>query len=206
MRSVRIASSGRMSKPRCPISGRRRSRTAPRRPPWPSPPRRGVIGTPRASMRGAADQILGHVEGDDAAAVHPVDHAAHFAHHLGADAVARQDQQLLVGGHRTFLAIQPSGDRRASRRARRGCAARSASMCCRVLQRLADVVQAVQQQVLAEGVDLEVDFLAVRPHHHLPLQIDGERALPPSCASSISMSQTARGRRIGRMPFLKQLL
>ena len=32
------------------------------------------------------------------------------------------------------------------------------------------------------------------------------RALPPSFASSISASQIARGRRIGRMPFLKLLL
>src|SRR6185312_9488068 len=44
----------------------------------------------------------------------------------------------------------------------------------RVLQRLADVVETVQQQVLAERVDIEVDFLAVRPHHHLARQIDGE--------------------------------
>ena len=41
---------------------------------------------------GTADDVLGHVEGDHAAAVHPVDHAADFAHHFGADAVTRQDQ------------------------------------------------------------------------------------------------------------------
>ena len=43
-----------------------------------------------------------------------------------------------------------------------------------MLQRLADVVQPVQQRVLAERVDVEVDFLAVRPDHHLALEIDGD--------------------------------
>ena len=41
---------------------------------------------------GAADQILGDVEGRLAGTRHPVDHAADLAHHFGADAVARQEQ------------------------------------------------------------------------------------------------------------------
>ena len=49
--------------------------------------------------RGAADQAFLDVEGDGAAAVHPVDDAADLAHHLGADAVAGQDEKLLVGRH-----------------------------------------------------------------------------------------------------------
>ena len=40
---------------------------------------------------GAADQILGYVEGDFAAVIEPVDHPAHLAHDFRADAVTRQD-------------------------------------------------------------------------------------------------------------------
>ena len=60
-----------------------------------------VIGQGRARRidGGAADQVFGHVEGDVTACVHPVDDAANLAHHLGTDAVARQEQQFLVGGH-----------------------------------------------------------------------------------------------------------
>ena len=45
-----------------------------------------------------------------------------------------------------------------------------------LLQRQANVVKAIEQAMLAERVDFEVDFLAVRPDHDLPLQIDGQRA------------------------------
>jgi len=42
------------------------------------------------------------------------------------------------------------------------------------LQGLADVVEAVQQEMLAERVHLERDFLAGGPHDDLPFEIDGE--------------------------------
>ena len=69
-----------------------------------------LVGDRRAARidRGAAHQIVRDVERDHAAAVHPVDDATHLAHHLGADAVARQDQQLLVGGHR-MSPVRPGG-------------------------------------------------------------------------------------------------
>jgi hypothetical protein len=40
----------------------------------------------------AADQVLGHVEGD-ALRAEPVDDLAHLGHDLGADPVAGQDKQ-----------------------------------------------------------------------------------------------------------------
>ena len=43
--------------------------------------------------------------------------------------------------------------------------------CCKVL---ADVVQAVQQQVFAERIDVEPNLLAARTDHHLPREINGQ--------------------------------
>src|SRR5208282_5959653 len=43
-----------------------------------------------------------------------------------------------------------------------------------VLQRLADIVQSVQQQVLAEWIDIEMDFLTVRTGDDLAGEIDGD--------------------------------
>ena len=59
----------------------------------------------------------------------------------------------------------------------------------RVLQGLADVVQPVQQQVLAERVDVEVDLLAVRAHHHLAFEVDGD---PRVAAESRILHQHGR--------------
>ena len=59
-----------------------------------------------------------------------------------------------------------------------GCAAPARAFVARdprrVLQRLADVVEAVQQRVLAERVDVEVDLLAVRADHDLAFEVDGD--------------------------------
>ena len=55
----------------------------------------GIVGV----EGGAADQVFRDLEGDGAALVHPLDNAAHLGHYLGADAVARQNEQFLVGGH-----------------------------------------------------------------------------------------------------------
>src|SRR5436190_14291019 len=41
--------------------------------------------------------------------------------------------------------------------------------------RQADVVEAVEQAVLAEGIDFELHYAAVRPANFLPLEIDRER-------------------------------
>src|SRR5580700_2572583 len=43
-----------------------------------------------------------------------------------------------------------------------------------VLQRLADVVQPVEQRVFSERIDIEVDFLAVRPDDDLAGKVDGD--------------------------------
>ena len=101
------------------------------------------------------------------APVHPVDDPAHFAHHLGPDAVARQDQQLFIGGSITLpTSWQP------------GLRLRPLGLECvdlrGALHGLADIVETVEQQVLAERVDAERDLLAVRPDHHLPRQVHGD--------------------------------
>ena len=64
----------------------------------------------------------------------------------------------------------------------------------------------LQQAVLAERVDVELDHAAVRSVDFLLLQIDGQVALAPRLASSISLSTSSCGSLIGRMPFWKQLL
>src|SRR4051794_2028333 len=46
-----------------------------------------------------------------------------------------------------------------------------------VLQGLADIIEPVQQQVAAQRVDLEGDFLTGGPHHHLTLEIDGDAGI-----------------------------
>src|SRR4051794_7207644 len=46
-----------------------------------------------------------------------------------------------------------------------------------MLEGLADIVQAVQQQVLAERIDLEADFLAVRADDNLLLEVDGQAGI-----------------------------
>ena len=43
-----------------------------------------------------------------------------------------------------------------------------------VLQGLADIVQPIQQQMLAKRIDVEVNFLAVRADDDLAFQIDGD--------------------------------
>ncbi len=63
---------------------------------------RGAVGVDG----GAADMVVGDVERDHPAAVHPVDDATDLTHDLGADAVTGQYQKLLVGGHRGVLAVQ----------------------------------------------------------------------------------------------------
>ena len=45
-------------------------------------------------MSGAADKVVGDVEGDQPAAVHPVDDTADLAHDLGANAVTGKKEQL----------------------------------------------------------------------------------------------------------------
>ena len=47
----------------------------------------------------ASHQPFPDVEGDMAAPVHPVHHAADLPHHLRTDAVAGENEQLLVGRH-----------------------------------------------------------------------------------------------------------
>src|SRR3546814_20000571 len=56
-------------------------------------------------FRSASDQALVELEAERALAPHPVDHPAHLRHHLGADAVARQDQQFLVRGHGALASL-----------------------------------------------------------------------------------------------------
>jgi len=58
----------------------------------------------------------------------------------------------------------------------------------------------------AERIDLELDAAAVRPADFLFLQIDADDGVGARTASSSSLSISACGRAMGRMPFLKQLL
>ncbi len=62
-------------------------------------PRQGRIGQRHAVgiVGRAADQPLADIEAGDAALVEKLHHARHLAHDLGADAVARQDQDFAVG-------------------------------------------------------------------------------------------------------------
>jgi hypothetical protein len=53
-------------------------------------------------VAGAADQPFLVLEGAHAVGVHPGDQLLHLAHHLGADAVAGKQQEL-VGRHVVFL-------------------------------------------------------------------------------------------------------
>ena len=61
----------------------------------------GQRGAVRVQRRTAHQAFL-NVEGDVAALVHPVHHAADLAHHLRPDTVTRQDQQFLVRCHSIF--------------------------------------------------------------------------------------------------------
>jgi hypothetical protein len=49
----------------------------------------------------AAHQLVLGVEAEGLVLGEPVQHALNLRHHFGADAVAGQDQQFLVGGHLT---------------------------------------------------------------------------------------------------------
>ena len=75
-----------------------------------------------------------------------------------------------------------------------------------LLHRQADVVEAVQQAVLAEGVDVEPHHAAVGTADLLGREIDRQRRVGAAAASSISFSRSSGETTIGRMPFLKQLL
>ena len=121
---------------------------------------------------GAADLVLREVEPDHPAAVHPVDDTADLTHDLGADAVAGQHQQLLVGGHEDI-----SFSRGPGRRSRRDSGAEPLASTVagsqasaglpllvavdreRVLQGLADIIQTIQERMLAEGIDRRSRFL-----------------------------------------------
>ena len=75
-----------------------------------------------------------------------------------------------------------------------------------VLQGQADVVEAVQQAVLAEGSTSKGISPPSGPVITCVLQIDRDGGVAPRSASSISWSTCSCGSAIGRMPFLKQLL
>jgi len=64
-----------------------------------------------------------------------------------------------------------------------------------VLERLADIVQPVQQGMLPEGIEFKANLLAAGTDNNLAGKVDGDRALPPSFESSINWSHTARGSR-----------
>jgi hypothetical protein len=70
----------------------------------------------------------------------------------------------------------------------------------------ADIVEPVQQAMLAERIDLEGDGFAVRAGDDWFSRSTVSTAFAPRSASSISLSTSSCGRAIGRMPFLKQLL
>ena len=61
----------------------------------------GVVAERHAVLveRGATDQVLGDVEADRALLAHPGNDLADFVHHLGADAVAGQHEQIAIGRH-----------------------------------------------------------------------------------------------------------
>ena len=71
---------------------------------------------------------------------------------------------------------------------------------------LTDVVQSVQQQMFPKWVNIEGDFLAVRADHHLAREVDGHTGIAAELGVLDQLVAEARGRRIGRMPFLKLLL
>ena len=74
-----------------------------------------------------------------------------------------------------------------------------------VLQGQADIVQTIEQAVLAEGIDLEAVLLAVRTGNGLRSQIDGQLVAfgRLGCWNSSSTSSFST---IGNRPFLKLLL
>ena len=76
----------------------------------------------------------------------------------------------------------------------------------RLFQRQADVVEAVQHAVAAEGVEFEGDLAAVRAGDFLVFQVDRQDGVGAARASSRSLSRSSGETTTGRMPFLKQLL
>ena len=75
-----------------------------------------------------------------------------------------------------------------------------------LLVRQPDIIEAVEQAMLAVRVDLEMDDTAVRTADFLLLQIDRECRIGAASASSNSLSRSSGDTRTGNTPFLKQLL
>jgi hypothetical protein len=72
--------------------------------------------------------------------------------------------------------------------------------------RSADVIQAVEQAMLAERIDLKVQHLAVWAGHGLGLQVDVELVARRRFDLGNSSSTSASLKMIGNRPFLKLLL
>src|SRR5207253_8457955 len=108
------------------------------------------------------DEVLGNVEAGDPAPVEEIGDPQHLAHDLRADAVARQHQHLAVGrsalGHESGLAP----DHAELPRSRQPRLLLVSADFTALLLGQTDVVESVQQAMLAERVDRELYLLAVR--------------------------------------------
>ena len=85
----------------CPTSARRRRRTRWRRRPRPWPASRRSSGTPCLSMAAPPTRPVSVLNCDLALLVEEGDHALDLRHHLGANAVAGQEQERVCGHRRS---------------------------------------------------------------------------------------------------------
>jgi endonuclease/exonuclease/phosphatase family metal-dependent hydrolase len=121
-----------------------------------------------------------------------------------------QIRRMQAGDGRCAPALGSAAIRRTATVGPPGAVPSNAAMASRFLQRQADVVQAVQQAVLAEGVDLEAEWLhAIGQHDHL--RRPGRRSArsprsPRTDANSAFDLLIAIKNDRQQCPFLKQLL
>ena len=160
----------------------------------------GVIGA-------SADQTALDLEARYAFRVEPLDDALDLSGYFRTDAVAWQEQEL-VGCHEPIrVALMIEG---VWRRLRPGprfrCLALEIVDMRRFFQRQPDIVEPVEQAMLAEGIEVECH----RPPSGPRISWFGRSmvsvALEPRSASSNSFFRSSGDTVIGRMPFLKQLL
>jgi hypothetical protein len=148
---------------------------------------------------GAADQAVSvHLE----LQVQHVQHLHGLGHDLGADAVTRQDGDL----HVSFLESQAHPVRFVPARACAPALGLEGLDLVGVPQRQADVVEAVDQAVLAEGLHLEREFAAIGLDDHLARQVDGQLVAREGRHLVEQLVHLRSGSTMGSRPFLKQLL
>ncbi len=131
--------------------------------------RHGLVGDRRALgvVGAAADQTFAGVEAREALLVEPFDDAMDLAHHFGADAVARQDQEFLVRrAHCAFAHSQGCVPRGSDPRTRRWI-----SLFCSVRP----ISSSPSSSACLRNVSISnFTIAAVGPRDGLRLEVDGE--------------------------------